>query len=90
MFSGDLAKNRRIGQLVPYLESSLDWYVVKLEVDKFDPNEHSGEMALNLVINVTMHERNSRSVQSINAKAMASRTQPKRLKLEGNKILAEP
>ena len=40
VFSGDLAKNRRIGQLVPYLESSLDRYVVKLEVDKFDPEEH--------------------------------------------------
>ena len=40
MFSGDLAKNRRIGHPVPYQESSLDQYVVKLEVDKFDPEEH--------------------------------------------------
>ena len=40
MFSGDLAKNRRLGQLVPYPESSLDWYVVELEVDKFDEKEH--------------------------------------------------
>ena len=40
MFSGDLASNRCIGQLVPCQKSSLDRYVVKLEVDKFDPEEH--------------------------------------------------
>ena len=86
MFSGDLASNHRIGQPVPYLERSLDQCVVKLDVDKFDSKENI-QIALNLA---TLYlAGNHRFVQSINAKAMAYRTQPKLLKLEGNEILAE-
>ena len=52
--------------------------------------KNTSKMALNLVTYLTMHETNSRFVQSTNAKAMASRKQPKLLKLEEKKILAEP